>query len=233
MTDKTAWTAWPQLLDVKVDFVDTDTGMAGTIDIDLNHRILDAALVASLCTMGDCHERINETTGLCAYKIHGFLKRKYGRQKSTSKYCKNGPKCMYNHTHLRTPKALEFTTALPTSRGHERRRRRQPPPVAAPTLAARRRRQYKKPLAPYTLRPEGPRLATGRLLRQTRCRGGTRTSLSMHLSPRPTMHKGGTYSVTCQTEGSGRGHVYHLPRRHKSANPTRPCPICNGARSCS
>ena len=62
-TDKTAW---PQMLGVTVNFIDTDIGMVGTVDVDLNYRILDAALGASLCTMGDCHERINETTGLCA-----------------------------------------------------------------------------------------------------------------------------------------------------------------------
>ena len=42
---------------------------------------------------------------------------KCGRSKSTPAICKNGPKCLYGHKHLKTPKTLEFKVAVAKFQG--------------------------------------------------------------------------------------------------------------------
>jgi hypothetical protein len=42
---------------------------------------------------------------------------KCGRSKSTPAICKNGPKCLYGHKHLKTPKSLEFKAAVAKFQG--------------------------------------------------------------------------------------------------------------------
>ena len=77
--------------------------------------------------------RIDVATGFCSCKTLGSLncavgktcdfmhptglelkkiQCKCGRAKSTPMFSKNGPQCIYNHKHMRTPLALEFTTAV-------------------------------------------------------------------------------------------------------------------------
>ena len=67
-----------------MDYVDTDTRKGGVVDIDLNYRILDATLDATMCTMGDCHESIDATTGLCSCKTLGLMTRE-NREEGTAR----------------------------------------------------------------------------------------------------------------------------------------------------